>query len=274
MGTGKALIDEINTHALRSGTVATWWLGQAGFAFKTTAGVIYIDAFLSNLPDRLVPPPLGLQDITNANWIAGTHDHPDHIDRGAWPELAKASPQAKFIVPEILLDGLAEDLRIAPSRFIGMDDGKSVQLAPDLKLTALASAHEELAPDPATGKFATLGFVVQAGKCTFYHSGDTCIYEGLLTRLRAWKLDAMFLPINGRDARRLAAGWIGNMTYQEAADLAGAAKAALVVPAHYDMFAFNPGPVSDFIDYVHVKYPRLNVLAPAVGECFVFGPGQ
>ena len=36
-----------------------------------------------------------------------------------------------------------------------------------------------------------------------YHSGDTCIYEGMYSKLRNWnKIDVMFIPINGRDAKR------------------------------------------------------------------------
>jgi L-ascorbate metabolism protein UlaG (beta-lactamase superfamily) len=84
--------------------------------------------------------------------------------------------------------------------------------------------------------------------------------------LRAWKLDLAFLPINGRDARRLKANCIGNMTYQEAADLAGALKPRVVVPAHYDMFEFNSANPDDFVEYVHVKYPRQRLVAPRHGE--------
>lgn len=37
-----------------------------------------------------------------------------------------------------------------------------------------------------------------------YHSGDTCIYEGMYTKLRKWnKFDVMFIPINGRDAKNM-----------------------------------------------------------------------
>jgi hypothetical protein len=33
----------------------------------------------------------------------------------------------------------------------------------------------------------------------------------------------------------------------------------LTVPAHYDMFAGNPGDPKAFADYMHVKYPDLAV---------------
>ncbi len=314
---GKNLISDINARSVAPGQVAAWWLGQHGFVFKTQAGVLYLDAFLTNLPDRLVSPLLAPEDVTNATWIAGTHDHGDHIDRDSWPRMAVASPEAKFIVPDLLLPDLARHLGLPRERFIGLDDGKSVTLAcstdilpvssavsfsssssssssaaaaqqqqqqqkqdmgkmpvphtaPHLTIHAVASAHEFLDRDAATGKYPYLGFVIDAGGCAFYHSGDCCLYEGLVTKLRAFSPRAMFLPINGRDARRLRANCIGNFTYQEAADLAGAVGCKFVVPTHYDMFAMNLGPVDEFIDYVHVKYPAMNALKPGYGECFVF----
>jgi L-ascorbate 6-phosphate lactonase len=138
-----------------------------------------------------------------------------------------------------------------------------------VRVTALASAHELLDRDPATGMYPYLGYVIEANGCTIYHSGDSCIYEGMHGRLRQWSLDAMFLPINGRDAERLASGCIGNMTYQEAADLSGALRPGLTVPAHYEMFIGNSANPHAFLDYMRVKYPALETALPAHGEKFI-----
>jgi L-ascorbate metabolism protein UlaG (beta-lactamase superfamily) len=56
------------------------------------------------------------------------------------------------------------------------------------------------------------------------------------------------------------------MTYQEAADLAGAMRPGAVIPAHYEMFAANSADVNDFVEYVRVKYPAQRVVAPRHGE--------
>jgi L-ascorbate metabolism protein UlaG (beta-lactamase superfamily) len=263
---GQALIDDMHACQVATGEVAAWWLGQHGFAFKTPASVLYLDAFLSPLPERLFAPQLSPEQVTNAAWIVGTHDHADHIDRGAWPAMAAASPNARFIVPDLLLPRLAEELALPLRRFIGLDDGKTVQLAPDLSIAGIAAAHERLDPDPASGKFPRLGVVVQAGACTFYHSGDCCLYEGLVAKLKRFSPRAMFLPINGRDARRLAVNCIGNMTYQEAADLAGALAPRLTVPAHWDMFRMNSEDPQKLVDYMAVKYPGLGTAVPRHGE--------
>src|SRR5262249_51254979 len=77
-----------------------------------------------------------------------------------------------------------------------------------------------------------------------YHSGDCVLYPNLSERLRAADpIDAMFLPINGRDPRR---GVAGNMSTAEAVELATLCRPRYIVPHHYDMFTFNTVPVAEF----------------------------
>jgi len=269
MPTGADLIADIDAFRPDAGRFAFWWLGQQGFALKmateTGAAVIYVDAYLSDSKARTVPPVVAPGEVTNADLILGTHDHSDHIDRGAWPAIAAASPGAVFVVPELHAEKLAGDLGLPRERLLGLDDGRSAELS-GVKVSAVASAHEFLDPDAKTGLHPYLGYVIETEEFTVYHAGDTCRYEGLWGRLSKWILDLAFLPINGRDARRLRANCIGNMTYQEAADLAGDLTVGLTVPGHYEMFESNSEDVDLFVDYMRVKYPELAVVAPAHGE--------
>jgi len=265
MKTGKALIGDVETCGLKKGECAVWWLGQHSFIVKLGKTNLYFDPFLSPLKGRRIKPLLKPDDITNADLIFGSHDHADHIDRGIWPLLAKSSPNAKFVVPELLLRSLARDLKIPVNRFVGLDDNKSIE-AGGVKITGIAAAHEFLDRELRTGRCPYLGYIVEANGMAVYHAGDTCIYEGVQAKLRRWKLDVAFLPINGRDARRLAAGCIGNMTYQEAADLAGAIAPRLTIPAHFDMFAGNRENPKLFVDYMRVKYPHLKTMVCKYGR--------
>ncbi|HUV38618.1 MAG TPA: MBL fold metallo-hydrolase [Planctomycetota bacterium] len=265
MKTGQQLIADIDACETAAGTCAFWWLGQMGFVVKLGRNVLYLDAYLSDNPRRQVRPLLHPGEVTHADVVFGSHDHGDHIDRASWPALAQASPGARFVVPRSVLPKLAADLDIDASRFIGLDDDERVEVG-DLAVTGVASAHEFLERDPATVTHRFLGFIVEANGVTLYHAGDTCKYEGLETTLKRWKLDVVFLPINGRDAKRLAANCIGNMTYQEAADLAGAIRPRLTVPGHYEMFASNSEDPQRFVDYMRVKYPHLAVKLCEHGE--------
>ena len=236
-------------------------LGQLGFAVKLGDDTLWFDPYLSPDRSRLVPPALPPSALTGATLVLGSHDHGDHIDRPAWPEIAAASPEARFVVPEAVRAGIP----LPPERLIGLDDMRTVEWH-DIRITGIAAAHEFLDRD-AAGRYPYLGFVVEGNGVTIYHSGDCCVYEGLRAKLASWeKFDLVFLPINGRDARRLKRNCIGNMTYQEAADLAGDLRPGLTVPGHFDMFAMNPGDPRAFADYMKVKYPGLACLRPVPGR--------
>ena len=48
------LSQEILASEVPEGAVRLWWLGQAGFAFKTPAGkIVYVDPYLSDAVERL-----------------------------------------------------------------------------------------------------------------------------------------------------------------------------------------------------------------------------
>ena len=185
MLTGKDLIDAIDCCPCRQGEAVLWWLGQHSFVLKLGATIVYLDPFLTPVAGRLVPPLLRPEDIVHADFILGSHDHADHIDREAWPALARRLRTAKFIVPEKIRSSLADDLDIPGERFIGLDDQESFEV-PRPEVTGIAAAHEFLDRDPATGQYPYLGYVVEGNGCTVYHAGDCCLYEGLLTRLRQW----------------------------------------------------------------------------------------
>jgi L-ascorbate metabolism protein UlaG (beta-lactamase superfamily) len=265
---GKKLIADIDSARPRTGQCALWWLGQQSFVIKLGDRILYLDPFLSSHNKRLIPPLLKPEELTHASLVFGSHDHTDHIDRTAWPLIARASPRALFIIPEYFLKALPRELDIPASRFIGLNDGRTARVK-GIKITGIAAAHELLSPDSETGLHPYLGYVIEYNGFTLYHAGDTCNYEGFQTCLKKWRFDLMMLPINGRDARRLKANCIGNMTYQEAADLAGALEPGLTIPSHYDMFAMNSEDPELFIDYMEVKYPKLTTRVAKHGERIV-----
>ena len=268
---GQALLDCIRGTVPGPGRAALWWLGQHSFVVRIGSATVYLDPYLSDNPRRRVKPLLTPERVTNADLIVGTHDHSDHIDRPIWPALAKASPQALFVVPERLRAALTADLGLPAERVLGLDAGVVLERC-GIRVHGLPAAHELLDRDPVSGLHRYLGVVLEAPGCALYHSGDCCIYEGMQDRLRAFKLAAALLPINGRDAERLARNCIGNMTFQEAADLAGAIRPGVTVCAHFDMFLGNMEDPRRFTDYMRVKYPDLPALIPEYGVCIEVPP--
>jgi len=258
-----SLVEDVRSREVAYGKLVFWWLGQHSYILKTACHVLLLDPYLSPSPKRLMQSPLKASDPLDADLVTGSHDHGDHIDHGALPEIMNASPCASLLVPRVALAALkAEGLDMA--RVAAMDDGEAFE-RDGLKATALKAAHEFLDRDSTLGH-PYLGFVFETDGVCVYHSGDTCLYEGLHESLRRWSLDAAFLPINGRDAKRLKAGCIGNMTYQEAVDLAGSVRLKAAVPSHFGMFAFNNEAPSLFKEYLEFKHPGVRCVLPELGK--------
>jgi L-ascorbate metabolism protein UlaG (beta-lactamase superfamily) len=236
------------------GTAVLWWLGQMGLAIKMGETVLCVDQYASKSPKGLVLPPSPAEDVSGVTAFLGTHDHSDHMDHPSWRVWAQTCPDALFVFPRahrqsVLADGIREE------NCRGLNDGESCRVG-EITVRAVAAAHEFLAPDPQTGLYPCLQYIIEGNGLRIYHAGDTLRYEGMLSKLRAFgPIDAALLPINGRDGARYRRNCIGNMTFQEAADLAGELRPGLVIPGHWDMFADNPGDPDAFADYLDAKYP-------------------
>lgn len=254
MNRGYDLAREIEEARVAPGALAFWWLGQMGYAVKTERRTLFFDPYLAPDPARAVPPLLTPEDIQCADWVFGSHDHGDHIDPVAFTGIASASPKARFVCSRVAARSV-QGVGIPDKRIVTLDEGL-VHEEDGLRISAVAAAHEFLDRDDVLG-YPYLSYIVEVDGVTLYHSGDTCCYEGLLTKLKRWRYDLFCVCINGRDARRYTGNCIGNMTYQEAVDLAGALRPRLTVPGHYEMFASNSEDPSLFTAYLEAKYPGL-----------------
>ena len=99
------LAQEIRSAAVPEGSVLMWWLGQAGFVFKTPAGeVVYLDPYLSHAAERLFGfkrlcvTPIEAEDV-QTDLMVLTHEHADHLDPDAVPVIAKNNPRCRFAAP-------------------------------------------------------------------------------------------------------------------------------------------------------------------------------
>jgi L-ascorbate metabolism protein UlaG (beta-lactamase superfamily) len=257
------------------GQVALWWLGQAGFGLRGSTANLLVDPFLADHPDRLFPPPFRPDQVGGLDVVAVTHDHLDHLDEESLPGLAEASPDARFVVPQPLVERVA-DLGIPSERVTGAQPDRPLELN-GLTIHPVPASHGD---DPtegygfglerSDGLYRYLGYVFDLGGVRVYHAGDTIPYEGMEERLRELRVDVALLPINGRDARREGQGIVGNLDEEEAATLAAAIEPDLLVPMHYDMFASNPGSPERLVELARKKHPELQVLVASRARRFVY----
>lgn len=222
-----------------------WWLGQSGFLVKSAQGQVLFDPYLSDSLTnkyaetdkphvRMTELAAQPAELVGIDLVTSTHNHTDHLDAETLKPLLAANPAAKLVIPEANRHFVAERLGCPVSWPSGMSDGETFRLN-DLAIHAVPAAHNEIERD-ANGKCKHLGYIVEFGEMTVYHSGDTLRYPGMSESLRQFEIDLAILPINGnRSERRVA----GNLFGDEAAQLAKDIKARLVVPCHFEMFAFN-----------------------------------
>lgn len=223
-----------------------WWLGQSGYLIRWQNHHLLLDPYLSDsltrkyagtdkphirMTERIIEP----SQLNFIDAVTSTHNHTDHLDAETLGPLLSANPALKVIVPRANLAFAADRLGVQASRLTPIQtNGASIQIGP-FTFFAVPSAHETLQMD-GNGDHKFIGYIIQVAGKTLYHSGDACLYDGLVNTLKSWRIDVAFLPINGRDPAR---GVAGNFTAHEAVDLGEEIGAKCVIPCHYHMFEFN-----------------------------------
>ena len=201
-----ALLADIHASDRRDGSFRLWWLGQSGFLLQWQGIHVLLDPYLSDSLTKKYKqtdkPHVRMTELvidparfSMADIAASTHNHTDHLDAETLRPILAANPSLKLVVAEANRAFVADRLKIDPAIPIGVDDGTSVEIS-GIRLSGIASAHETVERDEH-GRAKYLGYVLEFGGWTIYHSGDTVRYEGMAEKLRPFRTDVALLPING-----------------------------------------------------------------------------
>ena len=212
---------------ISEGGLGVFFLGQAGFVFKTPSGqTVAVDPYLSDCCERyfgfkrLMPHILDARDIAFHQLVI-THAHYDHFDPDSVPALMAGGKTeligARDILPECERLGLTERITI-----LGVEESVT---RGDLTVTGKDCDHGELAPD-------ALGLLLHIGGKTVYVMGDTTYRPDRLDDPALQGVDLLILPINGA---------FGNLNEEQAARVVSVLKPQLTVPCHYWNFAEHGG---------------------------------
>jgi len=249
---GQALLDSISETPDDPSILHLWWLGQSGFLVKWQETQILFDPYLSDsltakyastetphvrMSQRVIDP----EQLSGIDLVTSSHQHTDHFDPETLLSLRRANPEMKLLLPKSNLKAAEARLRKSLPPLVGINDGDVLQVGA-CTVIGLPSAHVESPINGAEverdklGCCQCMGYIIEIGSFSIYHSGDTVVFDGLEGMLEDHEPDIVFLPINGSDP---ALGVAGNMNGPEAASLAKACGARLAIPHHYDMFSFN-----------------------------------
>ena len=231
----KDFADFIKNTKIEEGSLGVFFLGQAGFVFKTAEGkTVAIDPYLSDCCNRFFGFKRLMASILNADevkfdYVISTHAHYDHFDPDSIPTLLEGG-KTKFIgacdtKAEIEKLGLTGDftyLKVYDEATLGGSD----------KLVAVPCDHGADTPD-------AIGLILTVSGKKIYVMGDTAYRPDLFSAPEISDIDLLILPINGA---------FGNLDELEAAKTVAMISPKLAVPSHFWNFAEHFGSPHRFME--------------------------
>lgn len=265
--------------------IAINYIGQCGFVIFNDKVALAIDPVLNDLVDesgktiRNYPPVLSYDEL-EVDFIFCTHDHIDHMAKETLTAVAEIDKTTKFVVPtgcvkEVVSWGIDE------ARVIGISDGETKELAIEsedgtpvgrsgrISVKGISAAHPVHQVDEE-GLDHNLVYCIEMEDKKLVHLGDTYMTERLEKELRSLgKIDVLFPPVNGRDEERESKGIIGNLSCEEAAELADKLRVDLAIPTHFDMVAGNTANPFDFAECLWKLNQENKCWIPTLREQYV-----
>jgi len=229
------LFNRIHTTRVPDGSIGIFWLGQAGFVIKDSAGhTAAIDPYLTNCCERVfgfkrLSPELITPSELMTDVVFSSHDHLDHFDVDAMP-IIMSNKDTSFIgskpaAEKYLKMGLCEE------RLTEIGVGQTVDIG-WASFTGVFADHGELSPD-------AIGTLICIGNLMIYYTGDTAYRPEEMREVINKQPDIIIMPINGA---------YGNLNAEEAAMLARDTKAKMAIPCHFWTFAVHGGDPQTFDD--------------------------
>ena len=207
--------------------VGVFFLGQAGFIFKTSEGTLLgVDLYLSDCCERyfgfkrLMPHLLEASELT-LDYLVATHAHYDHFDPDSVP-LLMANGHTEFIGAK---DTAEECERLHITQNVTYLSVGDELVRDEIKITVVPCDHGVETPH-------AIGLLIEIADKRIYIMGDTCFRPDYLENEMLHGVDLLILPINGA---------FGNLNEGEAARVVSILKPKLTVPCHYWNFAEHGG---------------------------------
>lgn len=241
--------------------VRLYWLGQAGFAFKTSDGKrVFLDPYLSDACERLfgfkrLSLPAMRPEEVEADWVVLTHEHADHLDPDALPVIARNNPGCRFAGAAGCMAGL-EAAGVTTERRVQLEPNRGHDLG-DLVVHAVPADHGDLSP-------GALALVLDFGGVRVMATGDSSWRPVLFKPLYDLKPDVVLPAINGV---------FGNMNHIDAARLVCEAGPRIAIPCHFWTLAEQGGgDPAGFINACAVMCPGVKAMLLRPGEGLTVAP--
>ena len=253
------IFTQLQASAPPKGQIMLWYLGGAGYALKSAETTLLIDPFIGpgHPPEwtRMTPPAFSAGQVRDVTAVLLTHEHDDHTDPVALDAIRLRT--------EAMLIGPKSSVAVAkqhkwPAKRCQVLPRHATLVLNDLRVTAVPME------DP-NAKGAN-GYVIECGKTTLLHCGDSHYFAGFAEVAQRWRFTAICTSV--------AYNPPGKLLYMDECDAARAArdvKAQTLILQHYDLwkgYTLDPERIKTVAGWY---CPDTTVVAAQVGEVITIG---
>jgi L-ascorbate metabolism protein UlaG (beta-lactamase superfamily) len=236
------------THTPRlagNGDLGVTFIGHASFFVQIGGRSVLIDPNFARwlfVLKRLRRPGLRVRDLPSIDLVLVTHAHFDHLHRPSLRAIVQNNLRTSGTAPAIIVPTHVSDLvaDLGFSEIIELDWWKTSHDR-DLSVTHVPSRHwgARILKDSHRGYG---GYVLQAGKHSVYHAGDTAYFAGFREIGRRLSPELALLPIGAYNPPQF------RNVHANPADATRAfldLNARWMVPMHYGSFRLSHEPMDE-----------------------------
>ncbi len=214
-------------------------------------------------PRRVMPPALSIDSLPPLDIVALSHSHYDHLDKASVKRIARAHPDATWVVPS----ELGKYIRPWGVRHIVELDWWQDTRIGDVNITATPARHFSARRIGDRNHTLWCGFAFEVGGKRAFFAGDTAYHpEFAAIGARLGPFDLAMIPIGAYDPR-----WFMHVVHadpEEAVQLYGdvtaahpAAPAPLMLAIHWGTFRLTDEPMDEPTKRTEARWNKLGLPA-------------
>ena len=191
-------------------------------------------------PKRISKLPFKVSDLPPIDVVVISHNHYDHLDKGAIIDLSRLQPDVQFYVPL----GLKRVLESWGAKNVTELDWWEEVMHGELRITATPVKHWSSRSPFDRNKSLWAGYYISWEDFSFYFAGDTGYSDDFVeTRKRLGAPDLAAIPIGAYEPRDFMKD--AHINPEEAVQILKDVGAAKAVPVHWGTFKLTLEPMAE-----------------------------
>ena len=191
-------------------------------------------------PKRISKLPFKVSDLPPIDVVVISHNHYDHLDKGAIIDLSRLQPDVHFYVPL----GLKRVLESWGAKNVTEMDWWEEVMHGELRITATPVKHWSSRSPFDRNKSLWAGYYITWDDFSFYFAGDTGYSDDFVeTRKRLGAPDLAAIPIGAYEPRDFMKD--AHINPEEAVQILKDVGAAKAVPVHWGTFKLTLEPMAE-----------------------------